>query len=74
MAVAAALLMADGQQVCQGLSGVLVAAVTSVDDGHIAGCLRYQLGGPFSRVADHRDIGVAADGADGIRNAFALGY
>ena len=74
MAVAAAAFMADGQQVCQGLSGVLVAAVTGVDDGHIAGCLGYQLGSPFSRVADHRDIGVATDCTDGIGNAFALGY
>ena len=66
------LLPLDGEQVGQGLGGVVVAAVTGIDDGNggIHGChQRCTLLG----VAHGNDIGKAADGLCGVGHALALG-
>ena len=70
--VQAALFPVDGQKVGKSLSGMIVAAVTGVDDGHLA-----VLGGGKRRallgVAHGNDVGVAADGVDGVAHGLALG-
>ena len=70
--IEAALLPVDGQQIRQGLGGVVVATVSGVDDGYqrvAGGHQRSTLLG----VAHGDDIAVTADGADGVGHALALG-
>ena len=70
--VEAALLPVDGQQIRQGLGGVVVATVSGVDDGYqrvAGGHQRSTLLG----VAHGDDIAVTADGADGVGHALTLG-
>ncbi len=65
------LLALDGEQVRERLRRVVVAAVTGVDDGDLGvhgGDERRAL----FRVAHGDDVGIAADGADGIGDALAL--
>ena len=63
---------ADGHQIGHGLGGVLVAAVTGIDDrdaGVAGSAERRTLFG----MAHCHDIGIAGDHTDGICNAFSLG-
>ena len=65
-------LRSQREQVAQRLRRVLVAAVAAVDHRH-----RRIFGGKprraVARVADDNDVGVIADDADGVGEAFALG-
>ena len=70
--VQTALLPVDGQQVGEGLSGVVVATITGVDDGHL-GHLSGGKGRALLGVAHGDDVGVAADGVDGVAHGLALG-
>lgn len=65
-------LAADGEHVCQGLGGMLVAAVSGVDDGDV-GVAGGHIRSALLEVAHGGDVRVAGDHADGIRHAFALG-
>ena len=62
----------NGQQIGKGLGGVVVAAVSGVDDGN-GGRLTCHVGRALLGVAHGDDVGVAADDFGGIRHAFALG-
>ena len=62
----------NGQQVGKGLGGVVVAAVSGVDDGN-GGRLTCHIGCALFGVAHGDDVGVAADDFGGVRHAFALG-
>ncbi|MPM31614.1 hypothetical protein SDC9_78170 [bioreactor metagenome] len=61
----------NGQKVGQGLGGVVVAAVSGVDNGDLR-----PLGGGKGRtllgVAHGDNVRVTAHGADGVRHRFAL--
>ena len=65
-------LSVDGQQVGQGLGGVLMATVTGIDhrDGSTTAC---HVGSAFLGMAHGNDVGIVADGLCGVRNAFTLG-
>ena len=67
-----ALLVVDGEEVRQGLGGVVVSAVTCVDDGDQAVHSRHQ-GRALLGVAHGDDVRVAGDGAHGVGHALALG-
>ena len=62
------LLPLDGQQVGEGLGGVVVAAVPSVDDGH-GGLHRGHQGGALLGVAHGDNVGKAAHRPGGVRHA-----
>ena len=62
----------NGQQVGKGLGGVIVAAVSGVDDGD-GGRLTCHIGCALFGVAHGDDVCVAADNFGGVRHAFALG-
>ena len=66
------LLPVDGQQIGKGLGGVVVSAVPGVDDGDLAE-LGGGEGGALLGVAHGDDVGVAADGVDGIPHGLPLG-
>ena len=66
-----ALELADRHHIEQRLRGMLVSAVTGVDDRDI-GVLRGDISGAFFVVPDGRDIRKAGDDADRIGNAFPL--
>ena len=71
-AIQTPLLPVDGQKVCQGLGGVVVTTVTCIDDGHLtelSGGIRRALLG----MAHGDDVGIAADGVDGVPHSFTLG-
>ena len=55
----------DGNEVEQGLAGVLVGAVASVDNGH-GGKFGKHAGSAVFWVADDDGVGVAGDDAGGI--------
>ena len=61
----------NGQQIGQRLSGVVVTAVPGVDHRQLRAVGRHQRRAVLG-VAHGDDIGVAADGLDGIGYAFAL--
>ena len=67
-----ALLLVDGDEVRQGLGGVVVAAVTGVDYRH-QGVLRCHQRRALLGVAHGDDVAVGADHPDGVRHALALG-
>ena len=62
----------DGQQVCQGLGGVVVHSVTGVDDRDA--CIA---GGNIGRaghgMANGHNVSVAAENLGGVRHALAFG-
>ena len=70
--VQAAQLAVNGQQVCQGLGGMVVAAVTGIDDGN-GGSAGGNIGRALTGVAHSDDICIAADRLGSIGNALALG-
>ena len=61
----------DGQQVGQGLGGMVVSAVTCVDDGH-ACTAGSNNGSAFLGMTHDDDVSVAADGLNGVRQALTL--
>ena len=65
-------LLNDGEQVEQGLGGVLADAVAGVDD-RLARVSRRLLSGPDLWVSEHDDACVALEAADRVRQALALG-
>ena len=67
-----ALFLVDGDEVRQGLGGVVVAAVTGVDHRH-QGVLRCHQRRALLGVAHGDDVAVGADHPDGVRHALALG-
>ena len=67
-----ALQTVDGHQVGQGLSGVLMAAVACIDDRN-GGVHRGDHRRTLFRMTHGGDVRKAADDADGVGDAFALG-
>ena len=67
-----ALFLVNGDEVRQGLGGVVVAAVTGVDHRH-QGVLRCHQRRALLGVAHGDDVAVGADHPDGVRHALALG-
>lgn len=72
LVVAAAQLMTDGQQICERLSRMFVAAVAGIDNGHIRNGLRDKMRRTFARVAEHRRIRVATYRTDRVRQGLAF--
>ncbi len=68
----ASLLALDGQQVRQGLGRMKMPAVAGIDDRH-GGSLRRHDGRALLGMPHGDDVHIAADRADGIADAFALG-
>ena len=62
----------DGQKVRQCLGGVVVLAVTGVDDGD-GGVPGGYIGGAVPGMADGHDVGIAAEDLSGVRHALTLG-
>ncbi len=60
-----------GEQVQQGLGGVLVGSVAGVDHRDL-GQIGCKPGAPFQRVADDHDVGVALDHLDRVVERFTL--
>ena len=63
----------EGIEVAEGLGGVLVAAITRIDDGD-GGVVCEGLSRALPRVTDYYDVHVAADHPGGVGEGFALGY
>ncbi|KAF3384345.1 hypothetical protein F1880_003105 [Penicillium rolfsii] len=64
-------LLADSEQVQEGLSGVLNGTITTVDDWH-SGELGSDCSAAWLRVAQDHGISVAAESAEGVLKSFAL--
>ena len=64
-------LLTDGEEVQEGLGGVLNGAVSTVDDGNL-GELGSDLSAAGLGVAEDNGITVAAEGADGVLEALTL--
>lgn len=64
-------LLADGEQVQEGLGGVLKGTIATVDDGDL-GVLGRNLGAVGVGVAQDNSVAVAAESADGILEGLTL--
>ena len=64
-------LLTDGEEVQEGLGGVLERAVTTVDDRNL-GELGGDLGAAGLGVAEDNGVTIAAESADGVLEALAL--
>ena len=63
----------NGVQIQQRLGGVLSDAIAGVDD-RLARVLGSDLGGSYVGMAEHDDVGVRLQRADGVGQALTLGH